>query len=235
MVLYQIFVSTVTILGIKSWIFRCSYSSFQPLEFLVDNICGFCRKSVPSDSRYFNGYKLCPSSRRNLSVFIWSGFHTVFALNGTETVSISVQSHRFIDDVLFINSQEFENYLGQIKDTTEHHFCSSRFTTFDWEGRSSSHLHLQDDFNFHITNVLFLSSYISSWLSYGLFISAYTLHWACSSYECFILRVRRLSSKVLKQEYLLTRLKSLFMKFYGWYEDLIQQSELSPLQIINDI
>ena len=40
---------------------------------------------------------------------------------------------------------------------------------------------------------------------------------ACSSYECFILRARRLSSKLLKQGYLVERLKSSFRKFYGRY------------------
>ena len=38
---------------------------------------------------------------------------------------------------------------------------------------------------------------------------------ACFSYECFILRARRLSSKLLKQGYLVERLKSSFRKFYG--------------------
>ena len=64
------------------------------LEFLVDNMfVAFAGKSLPADSRHSNGYKLCPSSRRHLSVFIRSGFHTVFALNGKETVSIFVQPH----------------------------------------------------------------------------------------------------------------------------------------------
>ena len=63
------------------------------LEFLVNNIFVVCAGSLPADSRYFNGYELCPASRRHLSVFIRSGFHTVFALNGKETFSISVQSH----------------------------------------------------------------------------------------------------------------------------------------------
>ena len=50
---------------------------FKMLEFLVDNIfVVFCRKSLPADSRHSNGYELCPSFRRHLSVFI------VFALNG---------------------------------------------------------------------------------------------------------------------------------------------------------
>ena len=37
---------------------------------------------------------------------------------------------------------------------------------------------------------------------------------ACSPYECFILRARRLSSKLLKQGYFVECLKSSFRKFY---------------------
>ena len=65
----------------------------------------------------------------------------------------------------------------------------------------------RDDFNFHITTYSFLSSNIPSSPAYGVFISQiirYAL--ACSSYECFILRARRLSSKLLKQGYLVERL-----------------------------
>ena len=58
---------------------------------------------------------------------------------------------------------------------------------------------------------------------------------ACSSYECFILRARRLSSKLLKQGYLVERLKSSFRKFYGRYGDLIQQYEVSLSRMLNDI
>ena len=58
---------------------------------------------------------------------------------------------------------------------------------------------------------------------------------ACSSYECFILRVRRLSSKLLKQGYLAERLKSSFRKFNGRYRDLIQRYEVSLSRMLNDI
>ena len=50
---------------------------------------------------------------------------------------------------------------------------------------------------------------------------------ACSSYECFILRARRLSSKLLKQGYVVERLKSSFRKFYGRYWDLIKKYEVT--------
>ena len=83
----------------------------------------------------------------------------------------------------------------------------------------------RDDFNFHITIFPFLSSNIPSSPAYGVFISQlirYTL--ACSSYECFILRARRLSSKLLKQGYLEERLKSSFRKFW----DLLVLQLLRP-------
>ena len=69
--------------------------TIKMLEFLViDNIfVVFARKNLPADSRHTNGFELCPCSRQYLSVFIRSGFHTVFALNGKETFSISVQSY----------------------------------------------------------------------------------------------------------------------------------------------
>ena len=58
---------------------------------------------------------------------------------------------------------------------------------------------------------------------------------ACSSYECFILRARRLSSKLFKQGYLAERLKSSFRKFHGRYGDLIQKYEVSLSRMLNDI
>ena len=58
---------------------------------------------------------------------------------------------------------------------------------------------------------------------------------ACSSYECFILRARRLPSKLLKQGYLMEHLKSPFRKFYCRYGDIIQQYEVSLSRMRNDI
>ena len=94
----------------------------------------------------------------------------------------------------------------------------------------------REDFNFHLTNFPFLSSNIPSSPAYGVFISQLIRYSrACSSYECFILRARRLSSKLLKQGYLATRLKSSFRKLYGRYGDLIQQYEVSLSRMLNDI
>ena len=94
----------------------------------------------------------------------------------------------------------------------------------------------RDDFNFHITNIPFLSSNILSSPAYGVFISQLTrFARACSSYECFILRAARLSSKLLRQGYVMERLISSLRKFYGRYGDLIKHNEVSLSQMIHDI
>ena len=134
-------------------------------------------------------------------------------------------TYRYIDDVLSINNPEFENYLGQeypaelgIKDTTESVTSDSYIDlllSIDRDGQLHNSIYYrQDDFHFHITNVLFLRSNIPSSPAYGVFISQLIRYArACSSYECFILRARRLSSERLKQGYLAERLKSSFRKF----------------------
>ena len=58
---------------------------------------------------------------------------------------------------------------------------------------------------------------------------------ACSSYECFILRAVRLSSKLFWQGYVMERLKSSLSKFYGRYGDLIKHYEDSLSKMLQDI
>ena len=156
-------------------------------------------------------------------------------------------TYRYIDDVLSINNPEFENYLGQmypaeleIKDTTGSITSASYLDLLLSIGRDgqfhTSIYDKRDDFNFHITSFPFLSSNIPSSPAYGVFISQLIRYSrACSSYECFILRARRLTSKLLKQGYLAERLKSSFRKFYGRYGDLVQQYEVSLSRMLNDI
>ena len=66
------------------------------LDFLVDNIFrggGVAGEVFQQTVDIPMGTKCVSYTGRHLSVFIRSGIHTVFALNGKETVSISVQSH----------------------------------------------------------------------------------------------------------------------------------------------
>ena len=128
----------------------------------------------------------------------------------------------------------------EIKDTTESTTSASYLDLLLSIGRDGQ-LHTSiydkgDDLNFHITNFPFLSSNIPSSPAYGVFISQLIRYArACSSYECFILRARRLSSKLLKQRYLVERLKSSFRKFYGRYGDLVEQYGVTLSRMLNDI
>ena len=107
----------------------------------------------------------------------------------------------------------------EIKDTTESNTSASYLDLLLSIGRHgqlrTSLYDKRDDFNFHITNVPFLSSNIPSSPAYGVFISQLIRYArACSSYECFILRAVRLSNKLLGQGYLKERIKSSLSKFY---------------------
>ena len=156
-------------------------------------------------------------------------------------------TYRYIDDVLSINNQEFENYLGQmypakleIKDTTAS-TTSASYLDLLLSIRRDGQLHTsiydkRDDFNFYITNFPYLGSNIQSSPAYGVFVSQLIRYArACSSYKCFILRARRLFSKLLKQGYLVERLKSSLRKFYCRYGDLIQQYEVTLSRMLYDI
>ena len=89
-----------------------------------------------------------------------------------------------------------------IKDMTESN-TSASFLDLLLSIESDGHLGIslydkRDDFNFHIINFPFLSRNIQSSPAYDIFISQLIRYArACSSYECFILRAARLSSKLL--------------------------------------
>ena len=145
-------------------------------------------------------------------------------------------TYRYIDDVLSINNPDFENYLGQmypaeleIKDTTESNTSASYLDlllSIESNGQLRTSLYdKRDDFNFHITNFPFLSSNIPSSPAYGVFISQLIRYArACSSYECFILRAARLSSKLLGQGYVMERFeivpKEVLWSIFGSHQTL---------------
>ena len=122
----------------------------------------------------------------------------------------------------------------------EHHFCFlPRFTTvrlggmvnFTLRSTTNEMISISTSQTFRSWVVIFhlrqpMEFFISQLIRYSR---------ACSSCECFILRARRLSSKLLKQGYLAERLKSSFRKFYGRYGDLIQQYEVSLSRMLKDI
>ena len=219
------------------------------LEFLVDNIfVVFAEKVFQQTVGIPMGTNCAPLLA---DIFLYSyeaDFIQSLLSTGKKHLAFRCNlTYRYIDDVLSINNPEFENYLGQmypaeleIKDTTESTTSASYLDLLLSIGRDGQ-LHTsiydkRDDFNFHITNFPFLSSNIPSSPAYGVFISQHIRYArACSSYECFILGARPLSSKLLKQGYLVERLKSSFRKFYGRCGDLVEQYGVTLSRMLNDI
>ena len=192
------------------------------LEFLVDNIF------VVFGGKVFQQIVSIPMGTNCASlladIFLYS-YEAEFiqSLLSTGKKKLASQfnfTNRYIDDVLSINNQDFENYLSEmypaeleIKDTTESNTSASYLDlllSIECDGQLRTPLYdKRNDFNFDITNFPFLSSNIPSSPAYGVFISQLIRYArACSSYEWFILRAARLSSKFLGQGYVMERLKS---------------------------
>ena len=129
----------------------------------------------------------------------------------------------------------------EIKDTTESNTSASYLDlllSIGSDGQLRTSLYdKRDDFNFHITDFRFLSSQYSFFASLWCFFISQLIRYAraCSSYECFILRAARLSSKLLRQGYVMECLKSSLGTFYGRYGDLIKYYEVSLSKMLHDI
>ena len=106
----------------------------------------WCTNTVAQTIEHHGGHSKSnwnPSSRRHLSVFIRSRFHTIFALNGKE-FSISVQSHLQVHRWCIVHKQhrirklsgpDVSCWTWDQRHHREHNFCFlPRFTTVDWEG-----------------------------------------------------------------------------------------------------
>ena len=125
------------------------------------------------------------------------------------------------------------------KDTTESTTSASYLDLLLSIGRDGQ-LHTsiydkRDDFNFHITNFPFLSSIFHhrrpmACLSLNLYDTPgraprmNVLFWGLGDFPV-----------LLKQGYLVERLKSSFRKFYGRYGDLVKQYGVTLSRMLNDI
>ena len=185
------------------------------LEFLADIIfVVFAVKSFPTDSWHSNGYELCPSSR-STSFCIYTkrnSFSVCSQRERNSTVSISAESHLQVHTcswcIVYKQPRIWKLSWPDVSCWTwdqgyyrEHHFrFLPRFTTVDWrDGQLHTSIYdKRDDFNFHITNYPFLNVVIFHLRRPMAFLSLQLIRYAraCSSYECFILRTRRLSSKL---------------------------------------
>ena len=152
-------------------------------------------------------------------------------------------TYRYIVDVLSLNNQDLENYLGRIYPAELGIKTRQRTTpllpTWIYSCRSERTVSCGLPFTtmwrlqlqYHI-----LSSNIPSSPAYNVFISQ-LIRYArdCSTCECFILRAARLSSKLLGQGYVSECLKSSLRKFYGRYGDLIKHYEVPLSQMLHGI
>ena len=220
------------------------------LEFLVDNIFVLFAKKVFLQTVGIPIWVpiVPPFFCWHLYVLIQSVFHTVFALKRKATVSYSVQSNLQVHRWCVVHKQTRIQKLSWSDVSCwnwdhwhhgeYHFFFLPIFTTVDWEGwlTHTSIYDERDDFNYYITNFPFMSSNIPSSPAYCVFISQF-IHYdrAYSSYECFILRARRLSRKLIKQGYIVEHLKSSFRKFYSRYVEFVQQYEVSFSRMLNEI
>jgi hypothetical protein len=120
---------------------------------------------------------------------------------------------RCIDDVLFINNDQFHTYVDsiysnelEIKDTTE---CCTSASYLDILLKLDNNSKLQlydkrDDFNFPIVNFTFLCSNIPISPAYGVYISQ-LIHCAraCSTYDHFVIPGIMLTNKFMSLGFLL--------------------------------
>ena len=169
------------------------------LEFLVDNIFVVFAEKVFQQTVGIPMGTNCAPLLADIYLYSYEAdfIQSLLSTGKKHLASRFNLTYRYIDDVLSINNPEFENYLGQmypaeleIKDTTESTTSASYLDLLLSIGRDSQ-LHTsiydkRDDFNFHITNVPFLSSNIPSSPAYGVFISQLIRYSrACSSYVLY--------------------------------------------------
>ena len=141
------------------------------LEFLVDNIfVVFGGKVFKQIVRIPVGTNCAPLLADIHLCLYWYEVEFIQSLLSARKEKLASQfnfTYRYIDDVLSINNQDFQNYIGQIYPTeleikykTDSNFSASYLDLVLSVGRDGQlriSLYEHDDFNFHITNSHFLS------------------------------------------------------------------------------
>ena len=129
--------------------------------------------------------------------------------------------------MLSLSNPSFGNYFHQIypdelniKNTTDTSHSASYLDLMlqmDHNGLLTTKLYdKRDDFNFSIVNFPFLDSNIPSSPAYGVYISQLIRYArASSNYSDFYTRCRTLTSKLITQGYINTKLIVAFKKFCG--------------------
>ena len=93
-----------------------------------------------------------------------------------------------------------------------------------------------EDCTFPIVHFLFISSNIPASQAYGVYISQLVCYSrACAQYSNFLDRAQLLTQKLLKQGYVVPRLKSSLQKLYRRYHNLVVGYEISISQMTMEL
>ena len=159
---------------------------------------------------WLNLRKRLASSSRNLSIYV-AEFAQSLLLAGKQQLEPGSIA-RTGTSMMYYLGLMYPNWTWAQRHDREQYFCFLlRCNTVDREGLSAqtSIYDQRDDFIFHTTNIPLRRSIIPFSLVFAVLTSQLIRYArACSLYECFILRTRRFSCKLFKQEYLLECLKS---------------------------
>ena len=115
--------------------------------------------------------------------------------------------------------------------------CLNILLSIDIDGKLAAQLYdKRNDFSFSIVNFPYSYSNIPSSPAYGAFVSQLIRYArAFSAYDQFLNRGRLLTDKLLLQGFQQSRLKAAFRKFYGRYNNLVYQYDLSLSQMLSDV
>ena len=148
---------------------------------------------------------------------------------------------RYIDDLISINNEVFEDYISEIYQTKTSNLELKKTTESDNE---ASYLDLmvsitrdgqlefrlydkRDQFNFTIVNFPFLDSNIPVKPAYGVYNSQLVRYTrACTHYKDFLMRHRLLVIKLMSQGYQQKFLKRNFISFFKEHSELISKYDL---------
>ena len=220
---------------------------FNMLEFLIDNIFAMFggrvfqqRVGIPMGTN-------CAPLLANLFLYSYEAdFIQGLPKKNEKKVARSFNfTFRYIDDVLSLNNSRFGDFVDRIypielkiKDTTDTDRSASYLDLhleIDSEDRLRTKLYdKRDYFNFPIVN--FPCSNNPAAPAYGVYISQMIRYSRpCGSYQDFLDRGLLLKRKLLNQGFLLVKLKSSLLKFYGRHHDLVDRYGISVSQMTTDM
>jgi hypothetical protein len=219
------------------------------LEFLIDNIFVVFGDRVFQQSVGIPMDTNCAPLLADLFLYSYEAEFIQKLLNEKKKYLVVTfnSTFRYIDDVLYINNDQFHSYVDsiypsglEIKDTIESSTSASYMDVLlkmDSDGKLITQLYDKpDDFDFSIVNFLYLCCNIPVSPGYGVYISQLIRYArACSAYDQFVNRGRLFTNKSMLQGFEIAHLKAAFRKFFGRYNDLVYQYNVSLGQMLSDV